>query len=171
VQWSSRSPPAPRPARQKSRIDASPLTLWRALARRRENENGGVPGRRNAAARDAGSGRRRDPSHRVGPREGSGFRSGTPGRREGVPPPCNARPREEEAARVLVQASGPMPDARFWCGDPREEDGAAAGPIGPGRRWGLWTPCRSPRASEESAAAPGRRRSAAAFATNAPGRR
>ncbi len=29
-----------------------------------------------------------------------------------------------------------MPEARKKCGDPREERGAAAGPISPGRRWG-----------------------------------
>ena len=56
-------------------------------------------------------------------------------------------------------------------GDPREEEGVAAGPIGPGRRWSLSYAGPKPWLREESAATPGRRKRAAAFATNPSGRR
>jgi hypothetical protein len=57
------------------------------------------------------------------------------------------------------------------CGDPREEEGIAAGPISPGRRWSLSYIGPKPGLREERAAAPRRRKRAAAFAANPSGRR
>ncbi len=79
------------------------------------------------------------PTYRIG--HGAGWPAtrkegaAAPGRRR-EPPPATPGPGRREGPRV----SGWMRGARARhpeeeCGDPREEEGAAAGPIGPGRRW------------------------------------
>jgi hypothetical protein len=55
------------------------------------------------------------------------------------------------------------------CGDPREEDGAAAGAIGSGRRWNPSTPVRSGCAPEEKGGGP--EGGGAAAGTTGSGRR
>lgn len=72
-----------------------------------------------------------------------GRRSGSvpvlrPPREEEGRPKRMAIPRGEEGASPLVHGGqgGGRPPGRNCCGDPREEEGIAAGPIGPGRRRG-----------------------------------
>ena len=53
-----------------------------------------------------------------------------PGRRR--EPPLGHRHRGRRCSAEVQWAGGARPDARIWCSDPREEEGAAAVPIGQG---------------------------------------